>query len=235
MPSLSHYDVPERFKPIIAKLTYTDKFIDDDIAINYLSMGGANNAIIIEGTPQDALYAGDARYTRSALAYESHPSSLRINWPSNVTSTTQLDLLKSLDGELLDLIFQINGDRSIQYSNKLANKVLTLFNLAKEEDPLSIGISLNSLQKFFHFLQMNNNLKCPSISLTPENNIYASWRRESKKVFSVHFLPNGDCRFVIFRPNDRHPEKTIRISGGTTCDMLMETVKSHNVNEWASE
>jgi len=110
-----------------------------------------------------------------------------------------------------------------------------LFNDAKEEDSASLGISVGSLRNFYNFLRLHTNLKCPTISLTPDYNIYASWRGEQNRVFSVHFLPNGDVRFVIFKPNDRHPGRQIRLSGIATTDVLMETVVPDSVSDWISE
>jgi len=85
------------------------------------------------------------------------------------------------------------------------------------------------------FFQINTNIKCPIISLTPENNIYASWKSEQNRVFSVHFLGRGSVRFVILKPNDRHPEQQIRLSGTATYDILRETVTPHGVWDWISE
>jgi hypothetical protein len=117
----------------------------------------------------------------------------------------------------------------------LANKLLTLFNDAKEDDPASLGIAVGSFRNFYNFFQLHTNLKCPTISLTPDYNIYASWRSDQKRVFSVHFLPNGDVHFVMFKPNNRHPERQIRISGTATTDILMETVAPYAVQDWISE
>ena len=58
------------------------------------------------------------------------------------------------------------------------------------------GISLGSLQSFYDFIQIHNNLKCPIISLTPDNNTYLSWRGEKSRLFSIHFLPGEGVRFV---------------------------------------
>lgn len=135
-----------------------------------------------------------------------------------------------------ELIFRIRTSLSIRYRESLANRLVTLFKDTKEEDPDSPGIAAGSLRNFFNFLQLHPNLKYPSISLTPEYNIYASWRDEQNRVFSVHFLPNGgDARFVIFKPNYRHPERQIRISGTSTTDILMETVSPYRVYDWISE
>jgi hypothetical protein len=144
-------------------------------------------------------------------------------------------LLDSEEEQLQELILRLKTSLSIPYRESVANSLVTLFRDAKEEDPTSLGIAVGSLRYFYSFLQSNTKLKCPTISLTPEYNIYSTWRGEMNRVFSVHFLPNGDARFVIFKPNDRHPERKIRISGTATTDVLMETVAPHGVLDWISE
>jgi len=156
-------------------------------------------------------------------------------WPEKTDPFTQEDLLYSEDEQVQELISRIETSLFIPYRQKLANRLVTLFKDAKEEDPTCLGISAGSLRYFYNFLQLHTNLKCPTISLTPEYNIYASWRDDQKRLFSVLFLPNGDVRFVIFKPNDRHPELKIRISGITTTDFLMETVAPYGVWDWISE
>jgi hypothetical protein len=157
------------------------------------------------------------------------------DWPENEDPYTQADLLNNEDDRVQELIFQIRKSLSILYHDELANRLITLFNVAKEEDSASLGIAVGSLRSFYNFFRLHTNLKCPAISLTPDYNIYASWRGEQNRVFSVHFLPNGDARFVIFKPNDRHPGRQIRLSGIATTDVLMKTVGLDAVSDWISE
>jgi hypothetical protein len=147
---------------------------------------------------------------------------------------TQMDLLNNEEDQVQELIFQIRKSLSITCHESLANRLLTLFNDAKEEDSASLGISVGSIRNFYNFFRLHTNLKYPTISLTPDYNIYASWRGEQNRVFSVHFLPNGDARFVIFKPNDRHPGRQIRLSGTATTDTLIKTVESSGVWDWIS-
>lgn len=185
-------------------------------------------------------------YLLTAASQEGRKSLIRY-WPEKKNPFTQVDLLDSeedpftqvdlFDSEedqVKELISRIRTSKSIPYRQSLANRLLALFNDATEEDPASLGISAGSLHNFYKFLLLHSNLKCPTISLTPDYNIYASWRGEQKRIFSVHFLPNGDARFVIFIPNVRHPERQIRISGAATTDILMETVAPYQVCDWIS-
>jgi len=152
-------------------------------------------------------------------------------------SFTQEDLINIEDAQVQELIFHIKESISIHCHENLANRLITLFKDAKAEDSANIGIAVESLRNFYYFFRSNTNtnLKCPSISLTPDNDIYASWRVERSRIFSVHFLPDDNVQFVIFKPNDKHPEKLFRFSGLVTTDALMELASKYGVNDWISE
>jgi len=167
----------------------------------------------------------------SAVVQEDQKT-LISDWPENEDPFTQADLLNNEEDQVQELIFQIRKSLSITCQKSLANRLLTLFNDAKEEDSDSLGIAVGSLRNFYNFFRLHDNLKYPTISLTPDNNIYSSWRGEHNQVFSVHFLPNEDARFVIFKPNDKHPERKIRLSGTATTDTLIKTVESSGVWDW---
>ena len=158
----------------------------------------------------------------------------KITQDSTKTSaSTQLELLDSEENKLQQLIMKIRVSASTLCNQKLLNiveRIFTLLKDAKEEDEFCIGITPESLSNFYSFISTHNDLKRPKLSLTPENNIYASWNAAKDKVFSVHFLANGDARFVIFKPNSRHPDKPIRFSGIAPMDDLMqEVIKPQNL------
>jgi len=144
---------------------------------------------------------------------------------------TQSDLVSTKDEQAQELILQIRKSFFIFNQENLANQLITLFNFAKEERPTSPGISVNSLSSFYDFLKLNTNIRTPNLSLSPDRNIYASWRVE-KRVFSAHFLPEGDIRFVLFKPNKRHPKRKIRVTGIATSDTLMEIIAPENLSDW---
>ncbi len=131
------------------------------------------------------------------------------------------------------LIQRIYASQIILHREKIASRLFTLHKDAKEEEPESVGISLDSLQSFYDFFVLNINMKYPIITLTPDNNLYASWKAEAGRVFSIHFLDNNDVRFVMFMPNEKHPHQKIRISGSATTDTLKEIAPM--AWEWISE
>ncbi len=148
---------------------------------------------------------------------------------SNEEPSTQADILNKIEDQVQELILRIWRSRH----EKLANRLLILYNEANEEDPTSVGISLGSLSNFHNFLETYGNLKKPSITLTPDNNIYTSWRAEGR-LFSMHFSPDGEIDFVIFSQNHRHPERKNRVSGTATGDTLEEII-AQEAFDWILE
>ncbi len=145
-------------------------------------------------------------------------------WVGSKDPETQTDLVDSEDKQVQELIYRFRTFLSIPYHKKLADRLLSLFNYEKEEDPDSLCIAAGSLRDFYDFLHLHDNLKYPSITLSPDNNILASWRSEQNRVFSVHFLSNKDVRFVIFKPIKKYPDRKFRFSGAATIDTLMDEI-----------
>lgn len=230
MPEIDWYGIPKGFDPAqIPSIVYGDKSIKDNSPSDYPYSDTAACEFLPKKIPQRVFYKN------TAFVNQEEFSTSIIDLPDNQYPITQTTLLENEEDQVQELIFQIRKSLSITYHESLANRLLTLFNDAKEEDSSSLGISVGSLRNFYNFFLLHTNLKCPTISLTPDYNIYASWRGEQNRVFSVHFLPNGDTRFVIFKPNNRHPERQIRFSGIATTDVLMETVVPDSVSDWISE
>jgi len=157
------------------------------------------------------------------------------NIPYAYATLTKADLIENKDDETQNLITRIRSNSLLSGRDQLANRLAELFSDSKEEDLDSVGINADSLRSFNSLLTSYPNLKCPEISLTPDNDIYISWKKGQDKLFSVHLFPNGDSRFVLFFPNDLHPGRAIRISGLTTTDKLIETVSSQGVLDWIQE
>lgn len=159
---------------------------------------------------------------------------IEIQISSNPSSFTQQDLLESEENQISNLIERV---RLLQIScrEKIANRLWELLNDAKEEDEFSVGITIASLRNFYNFLCLYKNLKCPLIALTPQNEIYASWREGTDKVFSVQFVTSGEIRFVVFVPNKLRPDHQTRISGNTTAELLIKYVEPLDISNWVME
>jgi hypothetical protein len=142
----------------------------------------------------------------------------------------------SADGQTVEqIISEMRSALNLKYRESAVSRLTELHNLVQEEESDSSGISCESLQRFFEFLRSYSSLRCPAISLTPERNIYASWKSGPDRVFSIHFLPQGEARFVIFFPNHKHQGQTIRLSGRATVDTIMSVAEPHGILNWVRE
>jgi len=132
------------------------------------------------------------------------------------------------------LIRRIGRQSTLPYRERLVERLLALLAITDEEEPDGPGISTGSLEAFLSFLQMNPNFKDPSITLTPRGNIYATWKKSSDEILSLHFLPVGAVRFVIFRPDEHRVGRVTRLWGVSSLSSLFEVIKPHSVLNWAT-
>jgi hypothetical protein len=139
------------------------------------------------------------------------------------------------DESVGELIWRVATTLPVSYREKLAVRLGGLQNALLEEQSNGRGITAGSLHHFVEFLRTNPTLRCPAVSATPEGNVYASWKSAPDRMFSIHFLPDGKVRFVIFKPNDKHPGDIIRLSGIATVDIILSTAAPHGIFAWVSE
>ncbi len=175
--------------------------------------------------------------------FENAPYSLRLaddkiesdQYESMESPFEKLDEVSSNDEKVRELISFIRTEWKISFSEKMANRLDFLCEVAQEESPGEEAISSESLRNFIFFLTTSTNLKYPDVVLSPLNNIRAQWRVASNRHFAAEFLPTGDVRFVIFAPDFKNTEKVIRLSGIAFVETLMDTVAPHGVLLWASQ
>jgi hypothetical protein len=174
------------------------------------------------------------------IEYTRYPISIKPDWFKDKspllfsTPSTQTDLLADVESLVKELINSIKNLESISYRDKLVNRLDVLYENVKDED-INDCMSLGSLRNFLKFLQINNNLRYPMISLSPDNNICASWRGEQNQVFSIHFLPSGNTNAVIAKPDYINPEKKNWFSETSKTDVLMKVVSRYRVTDWITE
>jgi len=177
------------------------------------------------------------RYVESpSVNQENRNPKFKIFWREDAFTQredafTQSDLVSTKDDQVQELIHQIRKASFISNQESIAKQLITLFNFAKEERPASPGIAVDSLSNFYDFLKLYANIRTPNLSLSPDHNIYSSWRADGQ-LFSAHFLPDRDIRFVLFKPNNRHPQRKIRVSGTATGDTLTEIVAPESLSDW---
>lgn len=225
MPETSIEKIPQQYVGLIASNTLWDTQEGEDAFPSGFSQ--SNTWIVSEYNPKKVFV-----YTNTPVVDFTDNTLNVLVYFSCQDPITNKDLLNCDEDEVQELIYQIKMSVSINNRTIIANRLLELYQYSKEEGPDTVGISTESLRNFVGFLQNNNMLKCPEISLTPDYNIYVSWKDDRGQVFSVHFLHEKDVRFVLFKTNYRHPERKIRISGAATSDVLMETLSPHRIYNW---
>jgi len=148
-------------------------------------------------------------------------------------ATTPVIIPKQNERDVKETINAGKNTLKVPYRDLLASQLLDLLQDSIEEEPDALGISIDSLESFFDFVNRYPFLRKPAIALSPDKNVYASWRSDDR-VFSIHFLPSGSARFVIIIPNHVTPEHSVRISGESEAKSLIERVEPWGVLQWAS-
>lgn len=144
----------------------------------------------------------------------------------------KFDLFSNEPTDITQLITTRCESLTWRYAKQLSESLNHLLMAVKEENPQGPWIATESLTSFCDFIKANSSLTCPEIALTPDGNIYASWRADRRRLFSTQFMPNGDVRFVVFKPNVMHEDKVVRLSGSTTADALFNEIKNHGISSW---
>lgn len=145
---------------------------------------------------------------------------------------TQTNTIESEIIQVRETISQLEAQLVVSYRSILVKALLELFGYAMEENPGRAGISIGSLRSFCNFLQLYPRLKCPDVSLTPDNDIYASWTLARHELFSARFLSSNVVDWVVFTRNKLNPEMIDRGSGTTLTSTLMQTIQPYGVSHW---
>lgn len=144
----------------------------------------------------------------------------------NVTVFTQSELVDKTD-YVLYFINRITKSCVNPNCGSLKSRLIELNNEVKEDEPGSDGIVTSSLYSFFRFMDSDIRIERPSIGISPDNNIFASWRVKKYQVFNVHFLSDMTVRYVILESEHQEPQ-----SGTAYIDSLIEIVNSTVVKDW---
>jgi hypothetical protein len=144
---------------------------------------------------------------------------------------TQDNTLNDQEEKVLEIIYKMINSTFIAKNIELANLVMNLYNLEKDEDQSSVGINIDSLNSFYNFFSFYKNLKLPVVTLTNDCNIYASWKK-ADKLLSIHFLEEGNIRFVLFVTNKNNKDHKDRISGTATINSLIHFLPNNDLIDW---
>lgn len=138
--------------------------------------------------------------------------------------------------EIHMLIDSLSATHDMNFMEAIKARLLSLREMLQEEEGPSVELSLDSLRTFLAFLRQVPGVRQPSITLTPEGEVYARWKDEGARLFATHFISGETVRFVAFRPNPRRPRLVQRISGVDAVDTVMSTANNVcSVLDWVLE
>ena len=170
------------------------------------------------------------------VAYQgSFPSSTsKISTVKPTLSSREPSTLPTSDpsGSLAQLINRFREHPSIQFPDRVANRLEYLLAVSREEQPEQAPPSAASLEGFLAFLGKNRGIVYPDIVLTFDGNVRAEWNRGPNRHFAVEFREDEDVRFVVFAPDLKHPYKTVRVAGTATVDSVMGQARYYGAMEW---
>ena len=92
------------------------------------------------------------------------------------------------------------------------------------DDYDGLTLSARSIAGLIDFLEAAPPSGYPDLTMTPAGDCYAEWHGSQGRKVAIEFLESGDARYLLFRPNPRHPQRVDRLTGTTTIDALAETM-----------
>lgn len=146
-----------------------------------------------------------------------------------------LDERRKNQEKVRELISYIRSSVDVPFARKLATRLELLRRITQEEAPDQAEMSPASLRMFAKFLELAPDLKLPGVVLSPSGNVRVQWRAAPNKLFVAEFYPDGVVRLVIFRPDPKEPDQTIRLSGTASVASLRSTAEPHGVFDWAAD
>lgn len=204
------------------------------------SDAGASSAFDTEIPVLQAWQVGEPVTQYLLIPITSSPSVYRVAEPfERITNTESTAVtMPSAEDQLYHLMRRIKNLPNTQHKEIIVSRLNELNNSAFEDVPIGTGINIESLRCFCDFLFLLNGvrIKYPSITLSPENNIYVCWKMGGNRLFSIHFISTNSIRFVVFSPEKNKPSNVCRISGAASVHQLVtELMEQFKVFEWILE
>ena len=112
----------------------------------------------------------------------------------------------------LDALIHRLQTTAIAYKDRLAERIVRL-SAAFAEDYDGRTLSTRSLAGMVDFLESSPSSSYPDLTATPAGDAYAEWHGPQGRRLTIEFLDSGDARYLLFRPNPKHPQRIDRLTG----------------------
>jgi len=135
--------------------------------------------------------------------------------------------------EIQMLLESLSTAHPADFVEMLKSRLLSLRSMLQDEEGPAADLSPDSLRAFLVFIHQLPGVRRPNMALTSEGEVYARWKGDNGRLFSLHFISGEKVRFTAFRPNPRYPRLVRRISGVDAADTVLQTADAAcSVLEW---
>ena len=193
-------------------------------------------------TTQDVTWA--PHWTTQDLTWVRHWTTPDLTWVRNwnlghlciseaPAAFDRLILNESVKQPTVVQIEQLQEGLELKLAKPIASRLTELRNARLEEE--SEDIRAESVSEFISFIANHPKLRLPDIVLSPEGNIIAEWANGRGRLFSVHFLGNGQARVVVFVPDPSDPRSTLRASSLALVGSILLLSRNYGTDRWVLE
>ncbi|MGH8726894.1 MAG: hypothetical protein ACREV9_01760 [Burkholderiales bacterium] len=156
-----------------------------------------------------------------------------MKFESNSALQEAYESIDQADARSDSILSDLLSTSSIRHGKRIVERLRNLALAAVEEcEP---GPSSKAMDALRAFLRNDPALKYPDLTLGPGGALLAEWRESGRRLLGVYFSDSPTLKFVVFRPNARHPQIIDRYSGTTTIDELVGKLLDLDGLTWAHE
>ena len=129
------------------------------------------------------------------------------------------------------LMLELFRNEMYQHAEMVAERLEHLDELEQEEENEE-PISLDSVATFLSFLVAFSSRAEPGITVTPDGNIYATWKAEGGRHCGIEFAPMRAAKLVLMVPGEAETGSGVHIAGMMGSADLERTLRLHGVHAW---
>jgi hypothetical protein len=128
------------------------------------------------------------------------------------------------------LMLDLFRHEAYPHAEDVAERLRHLHEIEPEDD--EEPISLDSVAMLLSFLVPFTSKAQPAITVTPDGNIYATWKAEGGRHCGVEFTPARSAKLVLMVPGDADTGAGIHIAGRMGTSELERTLRLHGIHIW---
>lgn len=130
-----------------------------------------------------------------------------------------------------ELMLELFRNEMYEHAETVAERLEHLNQLEPEEDEQPI--SLDSMATFLSFLVAFSGKVEPGITVTPDGNIYATWKAEGGRHCGIEFAPSRAAKLVLMLPPEEPDTGSgVHVAGMMGAVDLERTLRLYRIHAW---